>query len=158
FHDDFRGTREEIKDRLRVYLPIVKEVGPGTALDVGCGRGEWLELLRDEGVQARGVDLNRHMIEDCRQRGLDVVPMDALTHLRGIPDASLAAVCGFHLVEHLAFDAFIMLLDETVRVLRSGGVAIFETPNPANLLVGSCNFYQDPTHRAPIPTGLARYA
>jgi len=155
--DQFRGSREDIKSRARVYVPIIKEVGPGAVLDLGSGRGEWLEVLRDEGVSARGVDVNRPMVEACCARGFDVVEGDALVHLRGLPDASLAAVSGMHLIEHLPFEKLIVLFDEAVRVLRPGGVAIFETPNPANLIVGSCNFYQDPTHQRPIPAPLAQY-
>ena len=157
FEERFRGGRDEIKERLRIYLPIIAEVGSGSVLDLGCGRGELLELLRDAGIAAHGVDTNRRMIEQVRARGLDVVEAEALAHLRGLPDASLAAVVAVHLIEHLDFAALLHLVDETVRVLRPGGVAIFETPNPANLLVGSCNFYQDPTHRRPIPSPLAQY-
>jgi SAM-dependent methyltransferase len=155
--DRFRGDRDEIKERLRVYLPIIAEAGAGSVLDLGCGRGELLELLRDAGVTARGVDTNGRMLEQCRARGLDVVQADGLAHLRSLPDASLAAVVGVHIIEHLDFGTLLHVFDETVRVLRPRGVAIFETPNPANLLVGSCNFYQDPTHRRPIPSPLAQY-
>jgi O-antigen chain-terminating methyltransferase len=119
-------------------------------LDVGCGRGEWLELLRDEGLHARGLDLNRALIEQCRQRGFDVTEGDVLSHLRALPDASLGAVTGFHIIEHLPFDVVVKLFDEVVRVLRPGGLALFETPNPENMLVGSCYFYVDPTHRNPL--------
>jgi len=157
FEDRFRGDRDEIKERLRVYLPIIVEVGAGAVVDLGCGRGELLELLRDAGIAARGVDTNRRMLEHCRARGLDVVEADGLAHLRSLPDASLAAVVGVHLIEHVEFATLLQLFDESLRVLRPGGVAIFETPNPANLLVGSCNFYQDPTHRHPIPSPLAQY-
>ena len=157
FEDRFRGDRDEIKDRLRVYLPIITEVGAGAVLDLGCGRGELLEILRDVGIAARGVDTNVRMLEHCRARGLDVVHADGLAHLRSLPGSSLAAVVGVHLIEHLDFATLLHVFDETLRVLRPGGVAIFETPNPANLLVGSCNFYQDPTHRRPIPSPLAQY-
>jgi O-antigen chain-terminating methyltransferase len=151
FEDQFRGTREDIKSRLQVYLPRVREIArEGAVLDVGCGRGEWLELMRDEGLAARGVDVNRIMIEECRQRGLDVVEGDALAYLRQLPAASLAAVTGFHIIEHLPWDIFLTLLDETVRVLKPGGLAIFETPNPENLHVASCTFWSDPTHLKPL--------
>src|SRR5262249_47800542 len=116
FEDQFRGTREDIKDRLKVYVPYLLESGLGTAdmpvLDLGCGRGEWLELLGDEGLHARGVDMNRALLHQCRERGLDVVEGDALAYLRGLPDNSLGAVTGFHIIEHLPFDVLINLFDE----------------------------------------------
>jgi SAM-dependent methyltransferase len=157
FEERFRGSREEIKERLRVYVPILREAVTGPVLDLGCGRGELLELLQDEGIAARGVDRNTTFLDACRARGLDVVDGDALRILATLPDASFAAVTAIHLIEHLGFDDLLALLDQTVRVLRPGGVAIFETPNPANLLVGSCNFWCDPTHRQPIPMELAEF-
>lgn len=156
FEDVFRGTREDIKGRLRVYLPKLKAAGAGgpgmPTLDVGCGRGEWLELLADEGLEASGVDVNRAMVLQCHERRLNVVECDALAYLRKVPDNSLGAVTAFHLLEHLPFDALLDMLGQTVRVLKPGGLAIFETPNPANLLVGSYGFYTDPTHRNSLPS------
>ena len=158
FEDQFRGPYEEIKDRLRVYLPIFERARVTTdILDVGCGRGEWLELLRETGMQARGVDHNRIFIERCRQRSLDVVQADAIAYLRELADASLNAATSFHLVEHLPFKTLLMLLDEVVRVLRPGAPLILETPNPANFIVGSHTFYADPTHRNPIPSMTLRF-
>jgi len=154
FEDYFRGSRDEIKRRAEVYLPLVRESGAGTAerpvLDLGCGRGEWLELLKEHGLEARGIDGNEAMVTEGTERGLDVVHSDVLAYLRRVPDASLGAVSAIHLLEHLPFPLVIKLLDEVVRVLGPGGVAIFETPNPENILVGSCQFYVDPTHRNPL--------
>lgn len=158
FEDQFRGSREEIKERLRVYLPILEQakVTEGV-LDIGCGRGEWLELLRDERVRGRGVDHNRVFVEQCRQLSLDVAEEDALVYLRGLPDSSLSAVTSFHLVEHLPFEMLIKLLDEIVRTLKVGGPLILETPNPENFIVGSYSFYADPTHRHPIPSPTLQF-
>jgi O-antigen chain-terminating methyltransferase len=159
--DQFRGTREEIKERLRTYLPILKEAKLGSKrmpiLDVGCGRGEWLELLKDEDLKAQGVDVNRVLAENCREQGLDVIERDVLVHLRSLPDGSLGAVTGFHIIEHLPFEVVVKLVDEIIRVLKPGGVAILETPNPENILVGSHTFYLDPTHRNPLPSALVKF-
>jgi len=154
FEDQFRGSREVILNRLKVYLPIIQEAKVGTLdlpiLDVGCGRGEWLELLRESGYAARGVDINRAMLEQCRNRELEVIESDVIAYLQSLPDDSLGAVTGFHIIEHLPFKVLMKLFDETMRILKSGGVVIFETPNPRNILVGSGDFYRDPTHRNPI--------
>jgi SAM-dependent methyltransferase len=158
FEEQFRGSREEVSSRLSVYLPTLKGAGVvGDVLDVGSGRGEWLELLKGEGIRARGVDVNRVFVEQCRRSGLDVTEEDALAHLRGLPDRSLNAVTSFHLVEHLPFEKLIKMLDEMVRALRPGGLVILETPNPENFMVGSCTFYADPTHRNPIPSATLKF-
>jgi O-antigen chain-terminating methyltransferase len=158
FEDEFRGPRDEVRQRLQVYIPILKEAQiSGGVLDLGCGRGEWLQLLSSEGIKARGVDLNRVFIEECSGAGLNVIEEDALVHLRCLPDASLNAVTAFHLVEHLGFEKLIKLIDEIMRTLKPRGMLIFETPNPENFMVGSCNFYADPTHRHPIPSQTLKF-
>jgi len=154
FENKFRGTREEIRERLMEYVPFIREAGAGTTshevLDIGCGRGEWLEIMENEGLVAKGLDLNDVLVHDCRERGFEVIKNDAVSHLRSLPDNSLGAITAFHLIEHLDFDDRIALFDESVRVLKPGGVALFETPNPRNLLVGACNFWSDPTHLRPL--------
>lgn len=161
FEDQFRGTREDIKKRARVYLPLIqkakKENDTNSILDLGCGRGEWLELLKEEKYVASGVDKNSILIKQCKEYGLDVIENDVITYLRRLPDNSLNVVTGFHIIEHLPFDSFIKLLDETVRVLKPGGLAIFETPNPQNVIVGSYAFYMDPTHRNPLPAPMIKF-
>ena len=161
FEDMFRGTRAEIKDRARVYLPFLKERKIGTKrmpiLDVGCGRGEWLELLLENKLEARGIDMNRVLLRSCKKAGLNVAEDDILQHLKNQPDRSLGAVTGFQIIEHLPFDILVRVFDETVRVLKPGGIAIFETPNPQNVLVGSHNFYLDFTHRNPLPSLTIRF-
>ncbi len=155
FEDRFRGTRETIKERQTVYLPLLRECGAGTperpVLDVGCGRGEWLELLKEQGMARHGIDLNDTMVRLCRDRGLDVTAADAIEYMRVVSPGSLGAVTGFHIIEHLPFRTFVQLLDLSLRALASGGVIVFETPNPENVLVGSRSFYLDPTHRNPLP-------
>ncbi len=158
FEDQFRGTREEVHRRLQVYIPYLKEAAiTRGVLDIGSGRGEWLQLLHSEGIEARGVDRNRVFIEDCRGAGLDVVEEDALTYLRSLPDDDLDAVSAFHFVEHVPFEMLIRTVDEIRRTLKSGGLLIIETPNPENFMVGSCNFYADPTHRNPIPSQTLKF-
>ena len=153
--DQFRGTREEIKERFREYLAYVKDSAP--VIDLGCGRGEWLELLREAEIEARGVDSNHLQIEQCRALGLDVTEADFLVQLQGMTTESAGAVTGFHIIEHLSFNALVSLLNEVMRVLRPGGVVIFETPNPENVVVGSHYFYLDPTHRHPLPSELMEF-
>jgi O-antigen chain-terminating methyltransferase len=158
FEDHFRGTREVIKERLRVYLPILKDARiTRDILDIGCGRGEWLQLIKDEGWQGRGVDTNRLMVEQGRANGLEMIEEDVIAYLRGLPDASLSAITSFHMIEHLPFETLNKFLDEIVRTLKPEGVVILETPNPENVLVGSCQFYLDPTHRNPLPYQTMQY-
>jgi SAM-dependent methyltransferase len=161
FEDRYRGSREIIKDRLRAYAPFTAPLlqgGPAAALDLGCGRGEWLELLGEDGFDARGVDLDDGMLAACHERGLAARHCDALAALRAQPDASLALVSAFHLVEHLPFELVQDLITESLRALRPGGLLIMETPNPENLTVGATSFYRDPTHVRPLPPDLLGFA
>ncbi|MBK8755249.1 MAG: methyltransferase domain-containing protein [Candidatus Competibacteraceae bacterium] len=161
FEDRFRGSREQVKATQQVYLSYLAAVGAGDptapVLDIGCGRGEWLELLGEQGLTAHGLDLNRMMVHECHGYGLAVTEGDAIAYLRRQSANSLGAVTGFHIVEHLPFPQLIALLDETLRVLKPGGVAIFETPNSENLVVGAYTFYFDPTHRNPLPPPILQY-
>jgi O-antigen chain-terminating methyltransferase len=161
FEDAFRGSREEIKQRLAPYIERIKLAGAGRLespiVDIGCGRGEWLELLRDNGLVAYGIDTNSMMVERTASLGLDVRAADLLEHLRSLSDSSRSAVTAFHVVEHLSFPTLIDFLDEAVRVIIPGGILILETPNPENLRVGATTFYYDPTHRNPIPPDPLRF-
>jgi len=156
----FRGSRDEIKSRVAVYLPLLEEAAAGNAawpvLDLGCGRGEWLEVLREHGLQATGIDTSDASCAECRERGLDVVQADALAYISALPDACLGAVSGMHIAEHLPFEQLLELTRQCVRVLLPGGVLILETPNPGNVLVATNSFYLDPTHRNPIPAALLK--
>ena len=147
-----RGTPEQIKEETKIYLPVLQNAGiSADILDVGCGRGEWLTVLKEAGFEARGIDHNRIVVQQCRELSLEVVEGEALEYLGALANESLSAVTAFHFAEHLPLKALVRFLDEAGRTLRPGGLLILETPNPENLLVGSCNFYLDPTHKNPIP-------
>jgi O-antigen chain-terminating methyltransferase len=161
FEDQFRGSRELIKERLLQYLPnldaLKKRIPDATALDVGCGRGEWLEVLRGYNINARGVDMNSRMAGQCHSLGLAVECGDGIAYIRKVPDDSLALVSGFHIVEHLELGQLLELIRQAHRVLKPGGIAIFETPNPEALKVSSYTFFFDPTHRNPLPPELLSF-
>ena len=161
FEDAFRGSREEVKQRQSIYLSYLATAQAGTpdqpVLDLGCGRGEWLELLRQHQLTGKGVDQNPVMLGICRALELDVVEADALHFIGNLPDSSLGAITAFHVIEHLPFDVLTALLDQALRVLRPGGLLILETPNPGNVMVGSQNFYLDPTHLKPLPIPMLRF-
>ena len=158
FEDLFRGSRDLIKSRLQVYLPFVRRLAspgaPPKALDLGCGRGEWLEVLGENGFDASGVDLDEAMLAACHDRGLKVRQADLLKTLAGLPPESVALISAFHVVEHLQFDEVRVLVREALRILKPGGLLILETPNPENLSVGATSFYMDPSHIRPLPSGL----
>ena len=161
FEDRYRGSREEIKSRLRVYLPFIVPLyalyQPASAVDMGCGRGEWLELLQGSGFDAQGIDLDDGMLATCRELGLKVQMCDAIGFLKGLPQASQVVVSGFHFVEHISFSDLQALVQEAFRVLKPAGLLILETPNPENIVVASANFYLDPTHIRPIPPQLLSF-
>ena len=161
FEDKFRGTRESIKLRQAIYLPFIEpilEFYPNAeALDLGCGRGEWLELLTQSGFSALGVDTDEYMLAECATLGLKVHQSDAVSYLKNLEDESVVIISGFHIAEHLPFSQLQILVQESLRVLKPGGFLILETPNPENILVGSSLFYLDPTHQRPIPPDLLAF-
>ncbi|MDI9238731.1 methyltransferase domain-containing protein [Lysobacter sp. LF1] len=161
FEEQFRGPEEQIRQRLEPYLKFVSDLGVGTpdtpVVDLGCGRGEWLQMLRDRGLTASGVDLNEVFVQTCQAKGLNVAAQDAIAMLRSLPARSVGLVTSFHLVEHLPFEVMIDLFDEALRVLVPGGGMIIETPNPENALVAQWAFYMDPTHRNPLPPEMLRW-
>ena len=158
FEAAFRGSREEIRKRLEFYLDRVKSVATNLqVLDIGCGRGEWIELLGDHGIAAYGVDMNSVFVADARESRLEVRQAEALSYLRSLGDASLSGVTGFHIIEHLEVDHLIRIIDEANRVIAPGGFILFETPNPENLIVGASSFWNDPTHRSPLPSSVVRF-
>jgi len=161
FEDRYRGSRESIKDRLSVYIPFVSplvDIYPdGRAVDIGCGRGEWLELMLDLDIDAYGIDMDSGMLQACEDIGLSVELGDGIEFLSREPDESMIAISAFHVVEHISFEQLDRLCKEAFRVLKKGGVLILETPNVESIRVGAEKFYLDPTHNHPIPSILLSF-
>jgi SAM-dependent methyltransferase len=161
FEEQYRGSPDSIRERLGSYLPVIAETLDSEAtlhsrkiVDVGCGRGEWLGLLKDNGFEAIGIDTNIHNISSCNEQGLTALHEDAIEWLSRQESESLGCICAFHVIEHLDFSQLNYFLDNALRCLCSGGLILLETPNPENLLVGANSFYLDPTHVRPLPPGL----
>ena len=165
FEDEARGDEAEIRERQRSYVSFLADVSKATAarpvLDLGCGRGELLELLREAEVPARGVDSNALMVERCREKGLDVSRGDLFAILEALPQGSLSAVTAAQVVEHLPVAALVRLLALARRAVAPGGGLLLETINPESLYAMKF-FWFDPTHVRPVPaptlTALARGA
>ncbi len=144
----FRGSEAEISRRMESILPILS--GHAPVLDLGCGRGELLLLLREAGIESKGVDGDVALVQGAVRRGLDVVQGDVLGFLQGLDDHSVGAITAFHFFEHCSGIMIVEILDQCRRVLRPGGLVVAELPNPRNLRVGASLFWLDPTHRRPI--------
>jgi O-antigen chain-terminating methyltransferase len=159
--DRFRGSRDLIKARQKVYLPVVEAIlkqVPKTLLDVGCGRAEWLELLTERGLNATGIDLNDEFVLTGRQAGLSVTKGEAIEFLSQQADQTYGLVSAFHVVEHLGFGKLLVFLKEAYRVLDNGGAVLIETFNPANLLVGALHLDVNQARGCLIPPVLLSFA
>ena len=161
FEGKFRGPRSLIKSRLRAYLPFIEPLtefyGGQSAVDLGCGRGEWLELMEALGFKPHGVDLDAGMLQSCRKLGLSVEQRDAVAFIATLESESQVVVSAIHFVEHITFSDLRTVVAEAFRVLVPGGLLILETPNPENVMVATQNFYVDPTHERPIPPQLLSF-
>ncbi len=161
FEDRYRGSHKEIQNRLNVYLPYVLPLAgvypDALAVDLGCGRGEWLDLLYQHQILGLGVDLNAAMLATCLAQGLRVENAEAVGFLERQANESALVITAFHLVEHLDFDVLRQLVYQAHRVLKPGGLLIMETPNPENIMVATQGFYLDPTHQRPIPPSLLSF-
>jgi len=151
FEDRYRGSTEVIRERQRDYVELIHDsLRVGRALDIGCGRGEWLEVLRGLGIDAYGIDSNPVSVNRCREQGLDVVVADALAHLATLSNESLGAVTLFQVVEHVPVAELPLLIREILRVLKPGGTLVAEFPNIQSVEVGANTFWLDPTHLRPL--------
>ncbi|HEY7500958.1 MAG TPA: methionine biosynthesis protein MetW [Vicinamibacterales bacterium] len=155
FEDQFRGPREEIRARLSTYVPLF--AGASDVLDVGCGRGEFLELLAEAKISARGIDINHEMVEQCRARGLDVAETDAVTYLTSLPDASIGGLFAAQVVEHLQPGYLLRFLELAFHKIRPGGRVILETLNPACWVAFFDSFIRDITHVWPLHPETLKY-
>jgi len=148
FEDLFRGTPSEIRARQADYAD--RFGGASDVLDIGCGRGEFLDLLRERGVAGMGVDANAEMVEECRARGLRVYHADALEYLAGLPDDSLGGLTALQVVEHCEPEYLVRLLNTAFAKVRPGAVVVFETINAACWVAYFESYIRDITHVRPL--------
>jgi 2-polyprenyl-3-methyl-5-hydroxy-6-metoxy-1,4-benzoquinol methylase len=155
FEDQFRGSPESIRERLSEYVPIF--AGASDVLDVGCGRGEFLTLLGEHGITARGIDTNEAMVHRCRDKGLQADAVDALAFLREQPARSLGGLFAAQVVEHLQPSYLAALLDAAFHALRPGAPIVLETINPACWFAFFESYVRDITHVQPLHPDTLRY-
>ena len=155
FENAFRGSRDDIRERLRDYVPLFAGLAP--VVDLGCGRGEFLALLRDAGVDARGVESNANAAASCRAAGLRVDDGDLLAYLRAQPAGSLGGVFAAQVAEHLPPAVLQSMLAEAHRALRPGGVLVLETVNPSSAAGFFDVYIRDLTHERPLHPDTLRF-
>jgi SAM-dependent methyltransferase len=155
FEDHFRGAREDIRRRLADYIPLF--TGAQDVLDAGCGRGEFLDLLREAGISARGVDPNHEMVEVCRARGLMAEEADALSFLRAAPDGSIGGLFAAQVIEHLEPEYLMRTLEAAYHALRPGSRLVLETINPACWTAFFESYIRDLTHVRAIHPETLQY-
>ena len=155
FEQAFRGSETEIARRLEGYCRHF--VGASNVLDIGCGRGEFLTLLRDRGVSARGVDTNPEMVAACREQALDVAVGDAVGYLDAVPDGSLGGLIATQVVEHFRADYLIRFLELAYHKLRPGATIILETLNVDSWSAFFGPYLRDITHERPVPPETLRF-
>jgi SAM-dependent methyltransferase len=155
FEDTFRGSQADIRARMAEYVPLF--AGACDVLDLGCGRGEFLELLREAGVRARGVDTNHAMVEHCRTQGLEVVEADGLAYLDSLADGALGGLFAAQVVEHLEPAVLVGVLDAASRKLRPGARIVLETINPSCWFAFFEAYIRDITHVQPVHPETLKY-
>jgi SAM-dependent methyltransferase len=155
FEDQFRGSRDAIRSGQEAYLPLFE--GRTDVLDVGCGRGEFLDLLASRGIRARGIDVNPEMVEVCRARGLDVAEGDAVGYLTALEDGSLGGIFSAQVVEHLQPAYLLRFLELAFHKIAPGGRLVLETLNPACWVAFFDSYIRDITHVWPLHPETLKY-
>ena len=155
FEERFRGSEDDIKKRQLSYVDIFR--GRENVVDLGCGRGEFLELMQENGVPARGVESNTDMFLLCRDKGLDVVQQSLFDHLESVPDGSIGGIFCSQVIEHLSSGLQIRLVSLAHKKLNPGSPIVIETINPECLFALSRNFFLDPTHVRPVHPEMLRF-
>jgi O-antigen chain-terminating methyltransferase len=155
FSNRFRGSEEYVRKSFEHYVPLY--AGCTEVLDIGCGRGEFLELLKRAGTPARGIDLSAESVAQCRGKGLEAEVADLFTHLAGLADAALDGIFCAQVIEHLPPERLPEMLRLCGAKLGRGGLLVLETPNPECLAIFATHFYLDPTHQRPVPPALVKY-
>ncbi|GAA3403002.1 methyltransferase domain-containing protein [Paenibacillus hodogayensis] len=148
FEEYYRGTREQIKEKQKHYLQYFNN--GSKVLDLGCGRGEFTELLLEQGILVTSVDLNDDMVSFCQERGFPIIQSDILKYLRTMDDGSVDGIFLSHVIEHLGTGQLIELIKLSHQKLKPTGWFIAETPNPQTMSVFTQSFYMDPTHIKPV--------
>jgi O-antigen chain-terminating methyltransferase len=152
FAERFRGSEEYVKSGQQIYLPYFE--GCKNVLDIGCGRGEFLKMMRQAGVPARGIELSAESVAFCRSQGLDAEVADVYPYLAALDEGTLDGIFCSQVVEHLPPERLPELIRLCARSLAPGGVIAIETPNPECLAIFATHFYLDPTHTRPVPHPL----
>jgi SAM-dependent methyltransferase len=155
FESEFRGSISDLKLRYRELAEAFSELSP--VLDIGCGRGEFLELLHELGVEARGVEVDAELVTEGRAAGLDIAREDGVVHLASLPDRSLGGIVLIQVVEHLSPQQVVDLVAVARHKLRDGGLMIVETVNPQSLYTFAHSFYLDPTHANPVHPAYLKF-
>lgn len=155
FEMKYRGPRDEIKERQSIYLKYF--LGQNNVLDLGCGRGEFTELLLENKISVQGVDINEQMVNYCQGQGLTVTQADIFEYLEQIPDQSLGGIFLGQVIEHLSTNQLVELVKLSYKKLKPDSYFIAETPNPECLAIFAQSFYLDFTHEKPVHPLSARF-